>query len=105
MGLQFGGLWLRVRQMVQGRTPAGVSKWCGSMRCVDLGRIPSLVTCGNLTQRPSAQRPNIRSLFETQPCVTELVAAVQRLNLCDDFLGVGESLPSEAADPPALRFE
>ena len=91
--------------MVQGRTPAGVSKRCGSMRCADLGRIPSLVTCGNLTQRPSAQRPNARSLFEAQPCASELAAAVQRLNLCDDFLGVGESLPSEAADPPALRFE
>lgn len=56
-------------------------------------------------QRPSAQRPNARSLFEAQPCTTELAAAVQRLDLCDDFLGVGESLPSEAADPPALRFE
>ena len=86
--------------MVQGRTPAGVSKRCGSMRCADLGRIPSLVTCGNLTQRPSA-----RSLFEAQPCTTELAAAVQRPDLCNDFLGVGESLPSEAADPPALRFE
>ena len=96
--------------MVQGRTPAGVSKRCGSMRCADLGRIPSLVTCGNLTQRPSAQRPsaqrpNARSLFEAQPCTTELAAAVQRPDLCNDFLGVGESLPSEAADPPALRFE
>ena len=105
MGLQFGGLWLRVRQMVQGRTPAGVSKRCGSMRCADLGRIPSLVTCGNLTQRPSAQRPNARSLFEAQPCTTELAAAVQRPDLCDDFLGVGESLPSEATNPPALSLE
>ena len=86
--------------MVQGRTPAGVSKRCGSMRCADLGRIPSLVTCGNLTQRPNA-----RSLFEAQPCTTELAAAVQRPDLCNDFLGVAESLPSEAADPPALRFE
>ena len=77
------------------------------MRCVDLGRIPSLVTCGNLTQSPvpSAQCPNIRSLFEAQPCASELAAAVQRPDLCDDFLGVGESLPSEAADPPALCFE
>ena len=75
------------------------------MRCADLGRIPSLVTCGNLTQRPSAQRPNARSLFEAQSCTTELAAAVQRPDLCNDFLGVGESLPSEAADPPALRFE
>ena len=105
MGLQFGGLWLRVRQMVQGRTPAGVSKRCGSIRCTNLGRILSLVTCGNLTQRPNVQRPNARSLFEAQPCTTELAAAVQRPDLCDDFLGVGESLPSEAADPPALRFE
>ena len=54
---------------------------------------------------PSAQCPNIRSLFEAQPCASELAAAVQRPDLCDDFLGVGESLPSEAADPPALRFE
>ena len=54
---------------------------------------------------PSAQCPNIRSLFEAQPCASELAAAVQRPDLCDDFLGVGESLPSEAADPPALCFE
>ena len=46
-----------------------------------------------------------QSLFEAQPCVTELAAVIQRPDLCDDFLGVGESLPSEAADPPALRFE
>ena len=46
-----------------------------------------------------------QSLFEAQPRVTELVTAMQRLDLCDDFLGVGESLPSEAADPPALCFE
>ena len=46
-----------------------------------------------------------QSLFEAQPRVTELVAAMQRLDLCDDFLGVGEGFPSEAADPPALRFE
>ena len=56
---------------------------------------------------PAPQRPvpSTRSLFEAQPCTTELAAAVQRPDLCDDFLGVGESLPSEAADPPALRFE
>ena len=46
-----------------------------------------------------------QSLFEAQPRVTELVTAMQRLDLCDDFLGVGEGFPSEAADPPALRFE
>ena len=46
-----------------------------------------------------------QSLFEAQLRATELAAAVQCPDLCDDFLGVGESLPSEAADPPALRFE
>ena len=46
-----------------------------------------------------------QSLFEAQPRVTELVTAMQRLDLCDDFLGVGEGFPSEAPDPPALRFE
>ena len=40
-----------------------------------------------------------QSLFEAQPRVTELVTAVQRLDL------VGEGFPSEAADPPALCFE
>ena len=46
-----------------------------------------------------------QSLFEAQPCVTALAAVIQRPDLCDDFLGVGESLPSEAADPPSLSLE
>lgn len=46
-----------------------------------------------------------QSLFEAQPCVTELVASLQRPDLCDDFLGVGESVPPEAADLPTLSFE
>ena len=46
-----------------------------------------------------------QSLFEAQPCVTELAAVIQRPDLCDDFRRVGESLPSEAADPPSLSLE
>ena len=46
-----------------------------------------------------------QSLVEVQYCATELVAAIQRPDLCDDFFGVGESLPSEAADPPSLSLE
>ena len=46
-----------------------------------------------------------QSLFEAQPCVTELAAVIQRPDLCDDFRRVGESLPSEAADPPTLSLE
>ena len=46
-----------------------------------------------------------RSLFESQPCVTELVAVIQRPNLRNDFFGVGECLPPEAADPPTLSLE
>ena len=46
-----------------------------------------------------------QSLFEAQPCVTALAAVIQRPDLCDDFRRVGESLPSEAADPPSLSLE
>ena len=46
-----------------------------------------------------------RSLFENQPCATELVMTMQRPDLCDDFCGVGECLPPEAADPPTLSLE
>ena len=46
-----------------------------------------------------------QSLFEAQPCVTALAAVIQRPDPCDDFRRVGESLPSEAADPPSLSLE
>ena len=46
-----------------------------------------------------------QNLFEAQPCVTELAASIQRPDLCDDFRGVGECFPSEAADPPSLSLE
>lgn len=46
-----------------------------------------------------------QSLFEAQPCVTELVASLQRPDLCDDFRRVGECVPPEAADPPTLSLE
>ena len=46
-----------------------------------------------------------QSLFEAQPCVTALAAVIQRPDLCDDFRGVGECFPSEAADPPSLSLE
>ena len=46
-----------------------------------------------------------QNLFEAQLCVTALAAVIQRPDLCDDFRRVGESLPSEAADPPSLSLE
>ena len=46
-----------------------------------------------------------QNLFESQPCVTELVAVIQRPNLRNDFSGAGECFPSEAADPPTLSLE
>ena len=46
-----------------------------------------------------------RSLFENQPCAAELVTAIQCTNLRNDFFGVGECLPPEAADPPTLSLE
>ena len=46
-----------------------------------------------------------QSLFEAQPCVTALAVVIQRPDLCDDFRGVGECFPSEAADPPSLSLE
>ena len=46
-----------------------------------------------------------QNLFESQPCVTELVAVIQRPNLRNDFSGAGECLPPEAADPPTLSLE
>ena len=46
-----------------------------------------------------------QSLFEAQPCAAELVTAIQCSNLRNDFFGVGECLPPEAADPPTLSLE
>ena len=46
-----------------------------------------------------------QSLFENQPCATELFTAIQRPNLRDDFRGAGECFPSEAADLPSLSLE
>ena len=46
-----------------------------------------------------------QSLFEAQPCVTELAAVIQCPDLCDDFRRVGECVPPEAADPPTLSLE
>ena len=46
-----------------------------------------------------------QNLFEAQLCVTVLAAVIQRPDLCDDFRGVGECFPSEAADPPSLSLE
>lgn len=46
-----------------------------------------------------------QNLFEAQPCVTALAVVIQRPDLCDDFRGVGECFPSEAADPPSLSLE
>ena len=46
-----------------------------------------------------------QSLFENQPCATELFTAIQRPDLCDDFRRVGECVPPEAADLPSLSLE
>ena len=46
-----------------------------------------------------------QSLFENQPCATELFTAIQRPNLRDDFRWAGECFPSEAADLPSLSLE
>lgn len=46
-----------------------------------------------------------QNLFEAQPCAAELVTAIQCSNLRNDFFGVGECLPPEAADPPTLSLE
>ena len=67
-------------------------------RCADVGRIPSPVTSGNLARSPEASmRQSLARL--------ELAVFEQHPDLREDFLGVGQCLPSETADPPALRFE
>lgn len=79
----------------------------GAAALVCRGRLdPVMVACAILTvgRGPWADCYH-QSLFENQPCATELVMAMQRPDLCDDFCGVGECFPSEAADPPTLSLE
>ena len=77
------------------------------------GLDPIMVVCAILAVRraPCAVRRAPcadcyhQSLFENQPCATELFTAIQRPNLRDDFRGAGECFPSEAADLPSLSLE
>ena len=83
-----------------------------SQVCRD-GLDPIMVVCAILAVRraPCAVRRAPcsdcyhQSLFENQPCATELFTAIQRPNLRDDFCGAGECFPSEAADLPSLSLE
>ena len=83
-----------------------------SQVCRD-GLDPIMVVCAILAVRraPCAVRRAPcadcyhQSLFENQPCATELFTAIQRPNLRDDFRGAGECFPSEAADLPSLSLE
>ena len=83
-----------------------------SQVCRD-GLDPIMVVCAILAVRraPCAVRRAPcsdcyhQSLFENQPCATELFTAIQRPDLCDDFRRVGECFPSEAADLPSLSLE
>ena len=70
------------------------------------GLDPIMVGCAILAVRraPCADCYH-QSLFENQPCATELFTAIQRPNLRDDFRGAGECFPSEAADLPSLSLE
>lgn len=83
-------------------------KWAWQPSYAGAGRIPSwwcalfslwAVGCGRWADCYH------QSLCEAQPGVTELAAAIQCSDLCDDFCGVGECVPSEAADPPSLSLE
>ena len=77
------------------------------------GLDPIMVVCAILAVRraPCAVRRAPcsdcyhQSLFENQPCATELFTAIQRPNLRDDFRWAGECFPSEAADLPSLSLE
>ena len=77
------------------------------------GLDPIMVVCAILAVRraPCAVRRAPcsdcyhQSLFENQPCATELFTAIQRPTLRDDFRGAGECFPSEAADLPSLSLE
>ena len=77
------------------------------------GLDPIMVVCAILAVRraPCAVRRAPcsdcyhQSLFENEPCATELFTAIQRPNLRDDFRWAGECFPSEAADLPSLSLE
>ena len=78
------------------------------------GRIPSPVTFGNLARSPEAPKPRSpeapkfqspKASMRRSLARLELAVFEQRPDLRDDLLGVGQCLPSETADPPALRFE
>lgn len=67
------------------------------------GLDPIMVVCA--VRRAPCSDCYHQSLFENQPCATELFTAIQRPNLRDDFRGAGECFPSEAADLPSLSLE
>ena len=77
------------------------------------GLDPIMVVCAILAVRraPCAVRRAPcsdcyhQSLFENEPCATELFTAIQRPDLRDDFRRVGECVPPEAADLPSLSLE
>lgn len=70
------------------------------------GLDPIMVVCAILAvRRAPCSDCYHQSLFENQPCATELFTAIQRPDLCDDFRGAGECVPSEAADLPSLSLE
>ena len=70
------------------------------------GLDPIMVVCAILAvRRAPCSDCYHQSLFENQPCATELFTAIQRPNLRDDLRGAGECFPSEAADLPSLSLE
>ena len=70
------------------------------------GLDPIMVVCAILAvRRAPCSDCYHQSLFENQPCATELFTAIQRPNLRDDFRGAGECVPPEAADLPSLSLE
>ena len=70
------------------------------------GLDPIMVVCAILAvRRAPCSDCYHQSLFENQPCATELFTAIQRPNLRDDFRRVGECVPPEAADLPSLSLE
>ena len=70
------------------------------------GLDPIMVVCAILAvRRAPCSDCYHQSLFENQPCATELFTAIQRPNLRADFRRVGECVPPEAADLPSLSLE
>lgn len=75
------------------------------------GLVPRCMTYSSPDLGPRTSDPGHRApdpALKLVRCDTEtrgLLATEERADLPEDLIGVGESLPSEAADLPALRFE